>query len=598
MKRYERWFMIGAGTASLVLHAAFVLLLLDVQIGSTQAALFDPGTNDTRELEVYRWPDEYLESTPSTDPSDVLAADRSQSDRSPQIQKTSQQLLKQSDPRASLPVDPSTKVTGASLEPSDLEPRAPGEPQLADRTAVALVTAGDLVRAASPAIDLPTYVQPTDEPDLAAPPTGRIDVSRGTGGTSVTQAVNGSGGSAGTGFGFGVDPTLPPPPVPPQVAPPAPPVFLPEIEPNPADRVPEIKPDKPQVRLDSDFDFELRIWAGPLRRSAGWFGSDEVVNEREGWFELQIRPRPSLRRLKPLAKDVVYVIDTSASISRSWLGAVKSGVAGALDSLNPGDRFNVVMFHENVTILEPNGWLEASDASRARARTFVNEAARAGYTDVDRALRQLVRRDVGDDRVYQVIFISDGRPTSGSISAKQIIDVFTRANNLVAGIYCVAVGEEVNTSLLGALAYRNKGYVVRPAKANQAAAAIRDLASRLRYPILKDTVFNAAGVDTRQIFPRQPRDVYQHEPISIFGRFEPTDTRVNLRLVGQTPTQQMTFGSTLTFDRATPADRNIADGWATAHLYHLTSEMLRRPADSRGDLERQIEQLKKTYGLK
>jgi hypothetical protein len=609
MNKREQWFRYTAAVASVLAHALIVVPLLDQPIGTSQAALFQtPAQQQYVLIESFRaLDDQIVTDDGDNQPDPLLSVNPNTPDATAQqIRDTSKQLLDRTNIKSLAP-QPPTPIDPQDIAPDPVDPEAPtggnekppGDSELID-------VANRLVSAVSPPLDLPKFIAPTDTVDVPAPTQGRIDIGRATNDQALVDAMAGAGGQGtgnGAGFGAGFNPFAAgapvPPPLPADPVDPKPPVDvnLPPIDTTPAP-VDVAQDNKPTVNLDTDFDYTLAKWHGDLVISRDLFGRETKRREADGWFEVQIQPKPSLRRLKPLKKDVVYVIDTSSSIGNRWLRAIKLGVVGSLDSLNKGDRFNVVMFREKVTVLEPKGMLDAGDTNKTRASKFIKQAQREGYTDVNQALAKLVRRDLGDDRVYQVIFISDGKPTAGTVGARQIIDVFTRANNLVAGVYCVAVGDRVNESLLGALAYRNKGYVLRPDNAVGATAVIRDLTSRLQYPILKDATFNAAGVDTRRMFPRQPRDVYQHEPISLFGRYDVQTRQITLRITGDSGAKRMTFGTSLRFANARPGKRATADGWATAYLYHLTSEMLRRPQRDRAPLQAVIDQLKQHYGVK
>ncbi len=607
----QRWLRLGAVAASVAFHAAVLLPLLDEPIGSSRGAMFEVAMADEqRPMRAFRALDDAAFADAEADGPRAMAVESDEpADAAEQVRRTSEQLLDQADPVEQLPPQPGKPIDPAAVAPDrpDLAPPDPGADAARPGAAAVIDAAAQLAEAVSPPLDLPTFTGATDEPATAQPAQGPIDIGRATGDAALRGAVgrgDGHGAGAGDGFGAGFNPfadgvPLAPPtqadPLDPQEQPPL--AKLPRID-LARPTLPEgDEPRQPPVNLDTDFEYALHAWHGPLVIERGWFKDDEVIREPTGWFEIQIRPKPSLRRLTPLKKDVVYVVDTSSSIGYDWLGSIKRGVIGSLDSLNKGDRFNVVMFRETVNVLAAGGLLEATRANREKAAEFIRRAEGAGYTDVNKALAQLVRRDLGDDRVYQVIFISDGKPTAGTVGARQIIDVFTRANNLVAGVYAVAVGNDVNAELLGALAYRNKGRVIRPGNAAKAGPVIRDLASRIQYPILKDATFNAAGVNTRHIYPRQPRDVYQHEPITLFGRHAPDDERLTMRITGASGPRRLTFGTTLKFDAAAPADRALASRWATAYLYHLRSQILRLPDAEQPALRDRIEQLKRIYQL-
>ncbi|MHB1157275.1 MAG: VWA domain-containing protein [Phycisphaerales bacterium] len=438
-------------------------------------------------------------------------------------------------------------------------------------------------------VRLPGYVGARDGAKVAGPSDEPIGVAQhvrvgkvkasgsGTGvmGGDATDLIAGSGSGGGGGNVLGGGGGVASVPIP-----------LPEARLPAEERMPVRKVDE---HLDDDFEYVLRRYASEKNfRGRG--------RDFRG-FEVEIRPRASLKRLKALGKDVVYVVDTSGSIGAQWLHSAKIGVGAAMDALNAGDRFNVVLFAEKVRVLDAGGLVDATAENVEKARRFIVEGTSAGYTDVNQALAKLVRRGVGEDRVYQVIFVSDGQPTAGSVNPREIIDAFTRENNLTAAIYAVAVGEDVNRELLGALAYRNKGYVVSGVNAIRCGDVVRDLASRLRYPILKDATFSAAGVDASEIYPRQPRDVYQNDPVVLYGRYERLDQKLSMRTTGTSGAKHMDFSFTKSISEAKAGDAGIMKNWAERKMHHLTAAMLREGGGDGGAIRKEIEGLKKEYGL-
>ena len=616
--RAHKLLLVALGV-SLMAHALIAWPVWDLPIGRSASALFAQPASEAALVPVERAASEDVFGD-EAQPVDPIAAEGA-GERPETVERTSRQMLERIDPAKLVDAadDGPVKPTGEPADqPREAEVMEAGPP--AAPPAKMLDATRPLLEHADADVMLPQFVAPTDgaqAPPPSAEPIAPVDhlsiaqlvralksddpVGAGAAGEASDEDLGvgagveggvpggtgiGPGTATGMGDGTGDGPggrgIAPLPALPPAVA------SLPEPE---AD-------ERPAVHLDGDFEYVLRTYAGPVRRTTGLFASEVQRDPGEpAWFEVQIRPRQSLQRLKPLSKDVIWVVDTSASIEKKWLQPVKAGVSAALDTLNAGDRFNIVMFEQRVRLLNADGLVSATDENVKAGRAFIGAAEVAGYTDVNKALGKLVKRQLPPDRVYQIVFISDGTPTAGAISPQQIIDVFTRENAGVAAIYAVAVGDEVNEPLLASLAYRNKGYVERPANWVQATAVIRDLASRLRYPILKDAAFNAAGVDARQIYPRQPRDVHQHDPISLFGRFD-RDTQLLMRFTGTSGERRMTFSFDLKFADAEAGEIDIAQAWAKARVHHLMSEMLRRPAGETAGRRDQIEALKKRYGLK
>lgn len=604
----EKRIAILALLLSAAVHAGALLPVLDRPFGQAAASLFDLPDEPAGPTRVYRVPDDaaYADDDPAPrldDPNQAPAAE----DQA--LRETAERLMDRVDP-ASWLIDqrlPEPAALDADLDPlASAGPDRPVDPGATD----ALDASAALINQSDPDLALPEFTGPVDHvkvpgPEEAGDGAGGGGPGGAAGGGSlaaaaVDDAIAGEAAAARPGpdaFKLDLGPDALDPPDAPD---PDPTLDLGEIaQPDPPDLAAGFDdPPAPDLAAALDIsdatDPSLRVYDYDLQR--GFFGGKRE-NTEDGWFELAIETRRGARPVKPMNKDVVYVIDVSSSIGERWLKAVNAGVKAALDSLNQGDRFNIVLFSTKVMPFNPQGLVAPTDPNLKKAVQFLDGAESAGYTDVNKALAQLVRGDPGDDRVYQVIFISDGRPTSGSIGPRKIIDVFTRANDLVAGVYAVAVGDKVNLPLVGSLAYRNKGYVERPENWAKTTNVVRDLASRLEKPIVKDATINAAGVDTRRLYPKGPLDIYQGDPLRVRGRFDDDDKAISVRIVGQNRDQRIVFEQRVAFDRAVEGGRAIADAWARARANDFTTRMLTANDAERRGLEAKVDAIGDKYGL-
>jgi Ca-activated chloride channel family protein len=349
--------------------------------------------------------------------------------------------------------------------------------------------------------------------------------------------------------------------------------------PRPGGEDPFKQLDTPQS-LDNDFDYTLLTHRAP---------------GESGYFRIDIRPRRTLQNLRTLPKDVVFLLDSSGSISRNWLQEVVAGVTDALDTLNPGDRFNIVVFKDTPHFLSSDRIRSVDSASLAEAKRFLLKAESGGGTDVNQALSRLLVRDVAADRVHYLILISDGVPTRGVKDTRELINAITRDNDLVAGIFCVGVGRKTDRALLDYLAYRNRGSSVFCERIEEVRPSIRDLAGRLRYPIIKDLRFAVVGVDGGEVYPKDLPNIHQSDSISIYGRYNKPGP-FTMRLTGHNGQKTLDF----TFKQEIPpiADHlpQIADNWAFWKLHHLYSERLRLGASPA--IDRQIEALRAKHSLR
>lgn len=331
--------------------------------------------------------------------------------------------------------------------------------------------------------------------------------------------------------------------------------------------------------LDDDFDYVVRTWS-----------------DRDGfsYFQVDIAGRRSLTKLRTMPKDVIFLVDISGSIPQEFVAEVVSGLADALGSLNEGDRFNIVMFRESARFFSTQGIVSATPQTIDQARNFLTEAKAGGYTDINRALAQLLTRDLRQERVYELVLISDGHPTKGVQDTRQLINLVTRDNEMTASIYAVGIGRNPNVELLEFLAYRNKGVCVFSRRTEDVAPMIRDLMSRLRYPIITDVQLSTVGLEG-EVHPLRLPNIHSGEVFSVFGRYRQPQ-QFMMRITGRNLGQPVDFTFSRDLAASPPGDAKIRQGWAFWKLHHLYSEMIRR-GETR-ELLGEIDQLRRQYKLK
>lgn len=342
--------------------------------------------------------------------------------------------------------------------------------------------------------------------------------------------------------------------------------------------------------LDDDFAYRVTRYD-----PTDWLDRPISPEVEPAYFRVDITAQRSLRKLKTMPKDVVFMIDTSSSITQDWVGQAAQGVSQSLVSLNKGDRFNVVLFNDKVSLLSEGGLVDAEPENVRAATDFLKNAASVGYTDVNAALRGLLVRDADPKRVYELVLISDGLSTRGVVNTRELINLITRDNDLVASIYCVGVGKKQDRELLNFLAYRNKGYSVYADKVQDASVTIQDLMSRLRYPIIKDVRLDVTGVDSESVFPADLPNIHQGQTIAVYGRFKEAGP-FTMQLAGRSAGKDVAFTFRRDLKAAAQGEKAIATQWAFWKLHDLYSLIIRE--GERKELLDQVNELRKKYGLK
>lgn len=406
---------------------------------------------------------------------------------------------------------------------------------------------------------------------LGGPGSGGLAMGAAGGGAGVGPGAGGRGNGNGTGSGTagansgggggGLD-------------------FLSFGELDPADF-------EPPERLDDDFDYAISRYEPRGNETFAGAGGEE------GYFRVKITGKRSLRKLEAMNKDIVFMVDTSRSIPQKTIEQITDAIGQSIRTMNDNDRFNLVFFSDQVRTFASDP-VPASRENLELADRWMRNVRARGQTDVNLALRQLLKRDIEAGRVYELILISDGRPTLGVLDTRELINLITRENDLAASIYCVGIGTRQDNRLLDFLAYRNKGFSVSVDRRSDVSLEIVGLMSRLRYPIITDLQVRFAGQGMDQVYPLTLPNIHQGESFEVFGRFDqpgPFTVQVTGRSLGKPV--DLTFRADLT--NAIRGTEDVATGWAFWKLHHLYSEIIR--LGEQPDLLRAIRELRQQYEL-
>jgi len=157
------------------------------------------------------------------------------------------------------------------------------------------------------------------------------------------------------------------------------------------------------------------------------------------------------------------------------------------------------------------------------------------------------------------------------------------------------VGAQQNRELLDFLSYRNKGFSVYVADHTQAAATIRDLLSRIRYPIMKDVRLSTLGLDSQEVYPIDLPNIHQGERFQIYGTFSRA-APFTMQVTGRNGAKALDFTHTFELANAPRGDAEIANRWAFWKLHHLYSRIIQE--GERKSIMDEIKELQRRYGLK
>jgi len=243
--------------------------------------------------------------------------------------------------------------------------------------------------------------------------------------------------------------------------------------------------------------------------------------------------------IKRLPREVVFVIDTSGSMSGTSIAQARAALLLALDRLKPGDRFNVVEFNSKAYSLFVDAQY-ASPATIARARAFVSGLKARGGTEMLKALTMALNGQKNENRLRQVIFLTDG-----SVGNEAQLFKFIKANLGDTRLFTVGIGSAPNSYFMTKAAQYGRGTFTFVSRVADTKEKMTALFRKIEEPVLTDIRVTFAKDAGAEAWPRKVQDLYRGEPVivavelkklagnvTIEGRFAGKPWKLTLPLTG------------------------------------------------------------------
>jgi Ca-activated chloride channel homolog len=315
----------------------------------------------------------------------------------------------------------------------------------------------------------------------------------------------------------------------------------------------------------------------------------------EGYFVLLASPGSEVRGMKVMAKDVVFVLDTSGSMAGAKLEQAKKALLFCVENLNKVDRFDVLRF---ATEVEPlfDKLTDAESDSVSRAKKWIEELKPIGGTAINDALaKALANRPEKSDRPYVVVFLTDGRPTVGVTDEGQIRSNVTKKNEDNTRIFCFGIGTDVNTHLLDSIAEDTRAFSQYVLPEEDIEVKVSSFFTKIKEPVLASPklVF-PDSVRVTKVYPATLPDVFKGEQLVVAGRYSGKSSGA-IRLQGTVNGETKSYSYDGEFEEKSSDHEFIPRLWATRRVGYLLDE-IRLRGESK-ELKDEVSELARKYNI-
>jgi Ca-activated chloride channel family protein len=313
--------------------------------------------------------------------------------------------------------------------------------------------------------------------------------------------------------------------------------------------------------------------------------------ERGGYFTLILQPPDRVAPEDVTPKELVFVLDTSGSMSGFPIEKAKETMRLALEGLYPQDTFNLITFAGDTSILFPEP-VPATPANMAKARRFLESRSGGGGTEMMKAIRAALDPTDAQGHIRIVCFMTDGYVGNDM----EIISEVRKHPN--ARVFSFGIGGSVNRFLLDEMAKHGRGEVEYVSLDDDGSAAARRFHERVRNPLLTDITIDWAGLPVADVYPKSIPDLFGAKPVVVSGRFT-GPARGSIRLKGRAGANAFEREIAVSFPESQPEHDVLATLWARRRVDELMSEDYAgaQSGQMREDLREAVTNIGLEYGL-
>ena len=199
-------------------------------------------------------------------------------------------------------------------------------------------------------------------------------------------------------------------------------------------------------------------------------------------------------QLPVLRQHVVFVIDSSGSMSGRKMKQTKEAMATILRQIRPTDFFSILDFDSEVkdVLMAMTG----SETNIETALEAVKQIEASGGTNIHGALlRALEILDQAEIKELQplIIFLTDGQPSSGVTGPTKIQANVRSRNRRGLAIFSLAFGTGADFDMLQKLSLQNHGFARKIYEGGDAANQLEGFYNEVASPLLSGVNFTYVG---------------------------------------------------------------------------------------------------------
>jgi Ca-activated chloride channel homolog len=318
------------------------------------------------------------------------------------------------------------------------------------------------------------------------------------------------------------------------------------------------------IPMDRDFTLRWKIASG--KANVPQFFHEDIKGSTYGLLMLMPPELPDNETV--LARDVIFIIDTSGSMGGESIVQAKASLIFALDHLNTQQKFNIIEFnsiHRSLFTQSKPATIEY----KQQALAFVKSLQASGGTEMAPALREALTFPVDPEYLRQVIFITDGAVSNEN-------ELFNIIQQLLGEtrLFTVGIGSAPNGFFMKKAAEIGRGTQTLINDISNVNSAMSQLFTQLEKPLLRDIKIELPDNIQAEYYPEKIPDLYAGQPVLIAMKLSAVPNRINITGKGKSE-WSTSFKTNQIKSNTVNNHSGLASLWARAKIESLTDRIQR-----------------------
>ncbi|XP_053377299.1 inter-alpha-trypsin inhibitor heavy chain H3-like isoform X2 [Mercenaria mercenaria] len=232
---------------------------------------------------------------------------------------------------------------------------------------------------------------------------------------------------------------------------------------------------------------------------------------------------------KPIPNDVLFILDTSGSMTGTKLNQLKQAMHSILGQLNEGDRMNIMSFSGSTSFWKTQMVDVLDEDIMEEAKTHISSLKAGGWTNIDLALTTgvtfLKDRSNTDGAVRSpvIVFLTDGEATHGVTNTEEILKNVRTINEIGIPVFSLAFGEHADYDLVKKVSIQNNGLGRKIYEASDAAMQISGFYNEISVTLLNNITFQYLDAPVVNVTKHEYTNYFNGSEMVISGRLENLD---------------------------------------------------------------------------